>query len=542
MSKSYSSFVSKKVKLNVPAPVSAPLPGRDEAMTPNSDGAFVFKLDKWSQLDRFLILGAATPTYYASRNSLVKDSVGVIEQCIKENGHRVVNRLVEISKAGRAPKNDPALFTLALVATRSQDTAVRLAAWKSVPEVARIGTHLFHYVQYVDELGGWGKGNKKSVANWFTSRPAEKLAYQAIKYKQRDGWSMRDVLRTVHPKTQDAQQSAIFHWITKGWDNVGEMPHPDPALRIIWAAERAKGTTSAAEIAKLVSDYGLPWEAIDTKWLNSEVVWDALLDHIKPEALMRNLSRLTANGFIKPLGSFQKRIVSKLTDAEAIVANRLHPLKVLVALRTYQKGQGEKGSLTWTPDQGIVAALEVAYYAAFKSVVPANKRTLLALDMSASMTWASCAGMPITPREASAAMAMVTARTEPAYHFVGFSSQIMPLAINHQMSLADVVNYIESRNAAGTDISAPFKWAMKNKIEVDTFVCLTDNETNLGEHPSKVLREYRQKMGIPAKLVVVGMVTNGFTVADPDDGGMLDVVGFDTASPQLISDFSAGRI
>ena len=42
----------------------------------------------------------------------------------------------------------------------------------------------------------------------------------------------------------------------------------------------------------------------------------------------------------------------------------------------------------------------------------------------------------------------------------------------------------------------------------------------------------------PAKLVVVAMVSNGFTIADPDDAGMLDVVGFDSAAPALIADFA----
>ena len=53
-------------------------------------------------------------------------------------------------------------------------------------------------------------------------------------------------------------------------------------------------------------------------------------------------------------------------------------------------------------------------------------------------------------------------------------------------------------------------------------------------------RDYRRASGIDARLVVVGMVSNGFTIADPNDPGMLDVVGFDTATPQLISDFARG--
>ena len=36
------------------------------------------------------------------------------------------------------------------------------------------------------------------------------------------------------------------------------------------------------------------------------------------------------------------------------------------------------------------------------------------------------------------------------------------------------------------------------------------------------------------------MVSNGFTIADPEDGGMLDVVGFDAEAPGAMSDFIAG--
>ena len=45
-------------------------------------------------------------------------------------------------------------------------------------------------------------------------------------------------------------------------------------------------------------------------------------------------------------------------------------------------------------------------------------------------------------------------------------------------------------------------------------------------------------MDINAKLVVVGMTASNFSIADPRDAGMLDVVGFDTATPKVISEFS----
>ena len=72
------------------------------------------------------------------------------------------------------------------------------------------------------------------------------------------------------------------------------------------------------------------------------------------------------------------------------------------------------------------------------------------------------------------------------------------------------------------------------------FCILTDSETWAGKvHPKEALNQYRERTGIPAKLIVVGMVSNGFSIADPNDGGMLDVVGFDTTVPQIMADFAS---
>ncbi|MGL4419630.1 MAG: hypothetical protein ACRCZF_03100 [Gemmataceae bacterium] len=83
------------------------------------------------------------------------------------------------------------------------------------------------------------------------------------------------------------------------------------------------------------------------------------------------------------------------------------------------------------------------------------------------------------------------------------------------------------------------QYASQEKLPVDVFVVYTDNETFQGKvHPSVALQRYRQKMGIPAKLAVVGMTATQFTIADPADGGMMDVVGFDSATPEVLAWFA----
>src|SRR6266705_2585851 len=93
----------------------------------NSEGGYSWQVDDWTRLDRFLILGAEGGTYYIAERDLVKQNHDAIIRCIKADGVRAVNRIVEISDSGRAPQNDPAIFALALVAAHSGPEAKALA-------------------------------------------------------------------------------------------------------------------------------------------------------------------------------------------------------------------------------------------------------------------------------------------------------------------------------------------------------------------------------------------------------------------------------
>src|SRR5436309_11110452 len=197
-------------------PQSQPIPGSTQVR--NSAGGYSWEVDDWARFDRFLILGAEGGTYYIGERELVKQNHDALVRCIKADGVRAVNRLVEISDSGRAPKNDPAIFALALVAAHGNDEAKALAL-QNLGKVCRIGTHLFHFVEYVNALRGWGRGLRNAVGRWYVSREADELAHQAVKYQQRDGWSHADLIRLAHPKAPSPQHDAVFRWMLAGTDS-----------------------------------------------------------------------------------------------------------------------------------------------------------------------------------------------------------------------------------------------------------------------------------------------------------------------------------
>jgi 60 kDa SS-A/Ro ribonucleoprotein len=134
-----------------------------------------------------------------------------------------------------------------------------------------------------------------------------------------------------------------------------------------------------------------------------------------------------------------------------------------------------------------------------------------------------------------------TAGNYPSRWSPRLGSGLSTLDISPRQRLDDVVKRISGLTFGGTDCALPMLEALKHRWPIDLFVVYTDSETWAGQvHPAQALRQYRERMGIPARLVVVGMASNGFSIADPTDAGMLDVVGFDTATPQVIADLGAG--
>jgi len=532
-------------------PQTEALPGREAEMLPNAAGGVGFDTGPWGQLQRFLILGSEGGTYYASQRDLTMDNISCVGECLKLNGQRVVDMAVEVSTSGRALKNDPAIFTLVLALQHKgkgysdgRDTEavkVRRAASEAVPKVCRTGTHLFTFAQYLKGFGGWNRVTKGAFQKWYLGKSEADLAYQLIKYQQRGGWSHRDVLRRARIAPDTDTRNALFHWAVKGWEDVGPKPHEDEVLRRVWAFETAKRATNASEVVDLIQTYNLPRECIPTELLNSTEVWEALLEKMPLGAMIRNLGKMSKLGMLDNMSDNTKFVVSRITDSEALRRARIHPINVLAALKTYSQGRGFRGSNTWDVTPKIVDALDDAFYAAFENVTPTGKRICLALDVSGSM------GQPVnglemlTNYEASAAMAMCIMRTEENWEAMAFSEGFQPLNISPKQRLDDVLKVMSRLSFSRTDCSVPFRWARTNGKRFDAFAVMTDSETyHSGAHPSVELANYRKQTGIPARSAVLAFTSTRTTIADPQDPGMLDIVGCDAQVPQLFNQFISG--
>lgn len=520
-----------------PVPQNRPLNNRQVM---NNAGGYVYTADSWKQLDRFLILGTEGGTYYVGEQKLTADACKNVLGCIKTDGIKVVNRILEISQRGLAPKQDAGIFALALCLAFG-DTDTRRHASSQVSNICRTASTLF---QFAEELKGVGvslsgRTKRRALQSWYQDKSVKDLAYQMVKYQNRNGWGHGDLLRVAHPKGKvESQRDQLYSWAIKGQWPAG-WGKPD----IIEGFEALKHAESAQVAANLVSSYKLPWECVPTQFRKEAVVWEALMSSnaLPLTAMIRNLGNMTTSGYLSPTSQGTKLVNQRLHDSAALKHARIHPINVLIAMKTYQKGSGFKGSNSWTPVQSISASLDDCFYDAFQHATPTGKNLLVAIDVSGSMGMHApgCANGLLTCAEAAAAMAMYWVRTEEVAVVMGFSSTFKNLGVTSKDSLESALKKTYGMTFGSTDCAQPMLWAAKQKNDrYDAFMVYTDNETWFGSvHPSEALRQYRKTFNPTAALVVSAFAATKFSIADPNDPLSLDIVGFDSSVPQVVSAF-----
>lgn len=496
----------------------------------NHAGGYVFEVNDWINLDRFLIVGT-DGTYYASERETTVKAAEAVKRCLNENPVRFIDRVVEVSVKRLAPKNIYALYALALAINHSL-TPVRKYALDKLPDVARTGTDLFQIVEFIKGMRGFGRAVRNGISQWYNQKNPQDLSYQLAKYRQRNGWTHHDILHLCHAKPVSEAHNAAFKWAKDGSGTHEELTfinHQDTL---------AKLESPQASVRYIQSHKGISWEMVNTEHLSSPDVWKALLPDMPLMALTRNLARMTANGTIKPMSEEEAFVCKRLTNQEEIRRAGLHPLKTLLAMRTYAAGQGQRGSLTWTPNHNVLSALEQAIEYGFHTAEPTGKRIMYALDISGSMGSPRLMNGQLAPSDVTGILSRTLVGTEEKCMVMGFSRQFVPLPIRKTMSMQEAVRTVVSSTFGSTDCAQPMLYALERGLEIDAFVVMTDNETWAGRmHPYQALQEYRKQTGINAKMIVLAMAQNNFSIADPNDPGMLDIAGFSADVIDVMNSF-----
>ena len=481
----------------------------------NNAGGYVFKLAPMKQLERFLILGSDSPTYYQDARQLTAENSLVVKECWARYPDQTLDLILDLTKNNRIIKMDPILFAMAL-GTLDQDVLTRQKVYAHIVRVSRHASGLFMFLDFCQKLGkGWGRGLKNAVSQFYSQNKegCDRLGYQMIKYRQRNGFDHSRGLRLSHPSPNSDTNANLMNWVLK--KDFCEKDLPEIVQMYL-------------EVLKDESAFypELPWEAYPT----DRIPWSLLAPAMPYTALIRNLNKFN----LQPLSELEDIIVKRIETDKP----NMHPFNILLAWKTYSSGQGMRSKATWNVNQRISRALEVAFYNSFQYVEPSKERYYIGMDISGSMMMpmGRIKDSNILAGEAAMAMALSILKTEPRCYVKGFTQTMVDIPLEKDFTLRQAIGARPNWHSGATDCALPMIDALQKNIQVDKFIIFTDNETWVGKiHPFQALEDYRNKMRINAKLIVCAMTSTGFSIANPSDEGMLDIVGCDSALPQLIS-------
>lgn len=521
-------------------PQSQPLPGREAEMIQGRSGGWMFDAGIWAMLRRCLLVGTAQSTYYAGKRELTEDFMSTVKDAIATDPSRVAAEILYASD-GRAINNSAPLFALVLL-SMGEAREAKNAFREIFPQVVRTGSHFYEWLGYTKALRGFGKVVREAGKTWLSREDVKGLAYQLLKYQQRQGFAHRDALRLFHVKPPTADHNQLFQWVTQGWADLPEAI-PSEALAQIWWYEWLKRhpeqTHTAIAAGRLTHEMAAPVGKMDKQ------AWQLLFNDMPIGALLRNLGSLTELGVLRADEAANlARVEAVLNDAERLRKGRIHPIDVLKALKTYQSG-GTLGrsQKTWTAVPRIVDILEKAVELSFDVVEPTGKVFMHAVDVSGSMAWTQVSSVGLSCCEIATAMALVTAKAEYNYVIRGFATEFRDLGISRRDSFSTALAKASNQNFGGTDASVAYDWMIKQKFKADIICFWTDSESWAGQrHPSEALAEYRQKVNPEAKAVYITLAPYQITLVDPKDPLSWDLGGFDPGTPRIIQMLATGEL
>ena len=335
-------------------PQSQPIPG--SAQVANSAGGYSFAVDDWTRLSRFLVLGAEGGTYYVAERTLTLENAEAVTRCIAADGPRVVREIVAVSEAGTRAQERPGPLRPRPVRVRRRRRHAPGGAGRPAAG-GRIGTHLFHFAEYVDGMRGWGRGLRQAVGAGTTPRTPTSWRTR----RSSTGSATAGATATCCAWRTRSRPPSSTRACTTGSPRAGRVSARrrtrTPRCGSVWASERAKRGDRGARGASLIRDYRLPREAVPTQWLTDPAVWEALLEQMPMTALIRNLATLTRVGLLTPQSEATREVIAQVTDEGALAEGARPPDRRAVGPEDLRAGPrrarpatpGRRWRRSWTP-------------------------------------------------------------------------------------------------------------------------------------------------------------------------------------------------
>lgn len=433
------------------------------ADTTNREGYPAYTRSLEEQYVQTLLTNTIGNTFYADSDTLLSEADALHDQMLERNPEFVAKALVFARNKGLM-RLQP-IFGLAKLSSISTELFAKI-----FDNVVLIPSDLQDFFTILEGLGrGQGGRSIKRQVTRFLNNISE---YWAIKYNGRGrGYSLGDIVKTVHPKPISDKQKAIFAYLVgKEYDKTQVMQ--------ISAYEALKKTTDVKEQIALIQEGKLPHEVVTGVIKPDKEIWNAILQQMPIFALLRNLNTLDRAGILDENRNY---ITSILNDPERLAKSKILPFRFVTAFHQVEKA--------WIKD-----VLRQAVEMTFDNLPEIYGKTAVFLDVSGSMEGDYL-------RIGSVFAVALYKKTKGNGIFWTFDTRVY----DPQPSMYDSILTQAERIKAGggTDTGAPVEKLRKDNIYVDNIIIITDEQQNTGSPFYKELEKYRRSINPNTKAFVI---------------------------------------
>ncbi|MGF7396248.1 TROVE domain-containing protein (plasmid) [Thermoanaerobacterium thermosaccharolyticum] len=445
--------------------------------TANREGYPAYARSLEEQYVQTLLTNTIGNTFYADSETLLAESNAIHDQILEKNPEFAAKALIFARNKGFM-RLQP-IFGLAKLSSVSTELFARI-----FDNVVLIPSDLQDFMVILEGQGRGqgGRAVKRQVAR-FLNNISE---YWAIKYNGRGrGYSLGDIVKTVHPKPINDKQKAIFAYLVgKEYDKI-QLPQ-------IAAYEALKKTTDTKEQIALIQEGRLPHEVVTGVIKPDKEIWNAILQQMPIFALLRNLNTLDRAGILDENRNY---ITSILNDPERLAKSKILPFRFVTAFHQVEKA--------WIKD-----VLRQAVEMTFDNLPEIYGKTAVFLDVSGSMEGDYL-------RIGSVFALALYKKTNGQGIFWTFDTRVYDPKPSMYDSILSQAEKIEARG--GTDTGAPVEKLRKDNIYVDNIIIITDEQQNTGSPFYKELEKYRRSINPNTKAFVIDIAPYRSSMVPPTD-------------------------
>lgn len=264
--------------------------------------------------------------------------------------------------------------------------------------------------------------------------------------------SFKDLLRICHPKPVTDKASKVFNEIL----------------------------TDTLPVAKR-------WETELSARGNNKEVWEDLIEEnrLGYMAALRNLRNI-----INARPDNIDKVYSKLSNKDEVLKSKQLPFRFLSTYKTLPVGATSR----------VVDVLEDACEYSIANLPKIPGKTVIAIDVSGSMTWARISNKSsVTCAEIAVLLGLMASKLCEESIVYTFNTEIKQMNVSHRSGILQTACDCKMFGG-GTNLRLPIREMINNGIYADRLIMLSDNEINQGwycgwkEMCQSLADEYRRKV------------------------------------------------